>query len=641
MAFYRGWLQGLPLRQMADTYLETGMDLRAAKSTLRWVQDEFRRVALRHGRLADSRLLRLRIAETHVVTGQPASAPSIEDFREEYDPAGFYTFDELMVHYLERYPKASNDTGRKRAALLERQIRALNWIEGLLVTEPRPEDAIEAWFDPHIVKRLASAGIVTLADLHARIAGRGYHWSRGISQLGEIRAVRITGWLGRYDKALGALPAYALVKPDAATPAMTRRPLTALAVIPAHPSAEPAPGEGGQLPAIVPLEAMLLPATRSVSPGDPDTGSIATGSGIAATDDRGAIESWLNAKSGSPATFRAYRKEAERLLLWAACERGSTFGGMTVEDCSAYRDWICSLGRVDDSAWPYTVPQEAWFAPRFTKRYSPDWRPFEGPLSPKSVNFALTVCRAMFRWLSTVRYLKFDPWPAVANPRAIADAAPEMELTHVFSREDWSALLSSIGTIEDEAHRQRAKLLARLGLVTGMRISELAGARYDRIYTRPLRDGRGTRWMLKVLGKGDKWRAVPLTADILQLMRESLRLRGLPDDPRNAPDDTAIVARLSDGEPLTSSGIAQIMQAIFAQAAAHARDDGDAERSRVFDRASTHWVRHTTGSFLGNAGAPPSQIQQLLGHASIATTTIYTSTGEDELFKTVEKVLTP
>lgn len=685
MAFYRGWLQGLPLRDMADAYLETGLDLRLAKSTLSWVQDELRRAALRHGRHGEARLLRLRITDVHTVSGQSAELPSIDDFREDFDPGSFYSYDELMTHYLERYPQAGDDRARKRARLLERQLRTLNWLEALLVTAPVPADPVRAWLDPNIVARLHNGGIGTLGDLMKRIAEHGFHWYNTVPQMGATRAARLVKWVTDYAGSLGPLPASATTPPQKLTKAQTRRPLTELPLSGhnlAPPALAGAVAVDGGLPSIVPLEAMLLPRSPSgqlmVATATP--AEIRNGSRIEAANDREAIESWLNVQAAkSDATYRAYRKEAERLLLWAAHERGMTFGDLSVDDCAAYRNWLCNLGRVDDAAWPFNLPQQAWFAPRYVKRHSPAWRPFEGPLSPKSVHYALTVCRSLFRWLNHVRYLAFDPWVAVAGPGLANTAAgdededaPDTELTRVLSREDWSCVMATVDAIPDEAARLRAKLLFRLALVTGLRIAELAGARYkarsndrtkerstERIYAKPLRNGTGTRWMLKVRGKGAKWRSVPLTDDVLQLMRENLRQRKLPDDPRMVPEGTPVLARLVreqrpggrrvlepkrlksqllGGDPMTPSGIAQLVKQVFERAAQRLKDAGEHDHAKHLQRASTHWIRHTTGSFLGNSGAPPSQIQQLLGHVSIATTSIYTSTGEDELYGTVKDV---
>lgn len=145
LALYRGWLQGLDLKDLADRYLETGLDLRLAKSTLTWLRDTLSQAALRHGRRGEARLLRL-----HLTAERPQKAspiPSLEDFRAERDPSGFYREDELIQLYLDSFPEARDKRGRQRQRLIERQLAALVWIERLLVTDPVPADLVSAWFD--------------------------------------------------------------------------------------------------------------------------------------------------------------------------------------------------------------------------------------------------------------------------------------------------------------------------------------------------------------------------------------------------------------------------------------------------------------------------------------------------------------
>ena len=62
LAFYRGWVQGLDIKSLADLYLETGLDLRLAKATLTWLRDTLSQAALRHGRWGEARLLKLHLA---------------------------------------------------------------------------------------------------------------------------------------------------------------------------------------------------------------------------------------------------------------------------------------------------------------------------------------------------------------------------------------------------------------------------------------------------------------------------------------------------------------------------------------------------------------------------------------------------
>lgn len=648
MAFYRGWLQGLPLRQMADTYLVTGLDLRVAKSTLRWIQDTLRKAALRHGRFGEARLLRVRIQGQRFGTSEKppaAAAPTIDEYREDVDPAGFYTYEQLLETYLDRYPQESASAAdNRRARLVERQVEAVNWITSLLVTDPVPDDAVKAWFDSPLCDRFEAQGISTIADLQGHMARTGYHWYKPIKGVGRTTASRVVRWLITYKEPLGALPAHVYTKPARLTlEQKTPKPTTLSFSGPVEPLAldEAPPQSLRESILMVPLEAMLLPVTRQWGVIETiDTENLKSGSEIDASDDRQAVESWLNARASSDHTRHAYRKEAERLVLWACHERGKTLPELNVSDCTSYRDWLCSLGRIADADWHFRIAQKDWFAPRYTRRHTPAWRPFEGQLSGRSVDYALTVCRSLFKWLAQVRYIASDPWPAVGKIRAVAGPAPEIELTRVFSTHVWQFLVDSLDLIENRVKRRRTHLLLRTALVTGMRLSELASLRCSNFYVKPLRSGDGQRWMLKFLGKGNRWRAVPLTDDLIAVLSEDLVDRGMPADPLHASDDAPVFATLDDEAPLTASGIAQSLTVFFKRVGVAAAMQGDDEVAGVLRRASVHWIRHTTGAFLGNNGVPATQIQQLLGHASVATTSIYTSTNEDELYRSVSAVFT-
>jgi site-specific recombinase XerD len=646
MAFYRGWLQGLPLEKVADLYLETGLDLRIAKSTLRWVQDMLRRTALRHGRHGEARLLRLKIEDTHAVSAQAPSLPSIDDFREDFDPTGFYSYDELMTHYLERFPQAGNDRARKRARLLERQLRTLNWLEGLLVTSPVPADPIEAWFDDVIIWRLKGADIRTLGDLLARIKDRGYHWYKTVPQLGETRANRLITWLETYRDSLGAIPAAAKVKPRSGKKAAKVRSMVIYRgpepaampgslpvraeVVSEEPDSHPAPLDTP----IVPLEAVLLPDHRDLYPAS--HGWIPQDCMIQAHNDREAILEWLRTKSGSPATERAYRKEAERLVIWAMIEHGKTLADLRVTEANDYREFLQALGRVSAEEWKWTRSQEDWQAPRNTPRHSDKWRPFEGKLSSQSVNYALNVCKALMAFLAAAGYVQFNPFAFAKKIRPLADdIAPDIELTRRISRFQWDVLMEAIERISDEDDRLRAQAILRLALVTGLRLAELVGARWGRVKAVTERDGR-TRWKLTVLGKGGKWRDVPIVDDVMVQLREWMRRRDLPVNPGQADDETPIIAR-KDGMPITESGLYWLIKQYFALGHALMTERGHDAEAAVFEKASTHWIRHSTGSIMADEGVPPTHIQKLLGHVSVATTSIYTDTSGDEIHKAVSK----
>lgn len=609
LAFYRGWLQGLALKTLADRYLETGLDLRLARSTLTWIQDTIRQAALRHGRHGEARLLRLPLSRSQ--PDVPVEIPALEDFQADRDPSGFYNEDELIRLFLETYPQAADKKSRQRQKLIGRQIEALVWVEQLLATDPVPGDLVSAWFDGAVADRLILADIPTIDALMDRIRHKGYRWWMTVPKLGEKGAARVVQWLRGYELALGSLPDHAL------------SPLRSLSV----------PVRLGQRhpqTAIVPIEAFAVPANVDGTsgsnrwPGRPR---------IDAENDLQAIHAWLATKSGNRNTQRAYRKEAERMLLWAIIERGKALSDLSVDDCTGYRDWLSMLGRSQPDQWAFTIQQTDWIAPRNTPRFSADWRPFDGALSASSVKHAITILGSLFEWLVRVQYCAFNPWDAVGKTLVVQQEAPEnIELTRVFSAGQWQFLMNHLHGMVQTDHTERLRFALPFAHATGLRLSELVDAKTGRLYTMPLRDGTGVRWMLKVFGKGGKWRAVPVPDRIIALLRAFLERRGLDSDPLASPPDTALIPRVASNEAISPSGLYKAIRGLFQDAAHALHASGKAHDARAFERASVHWLRHSCGSHLGSSGVPVNLIQKLLGHASVATTSIYTESDEERLW---------
>lgn len=614
LAFYRGWLQGLDLKGLADRYLETGLDLRLAKSTLTWLRDTLSQAALRHGRWGEARLLKLRLAaETDAGCD---SFPTLEEFRAEHDPDGFYCEDELIRLYLDTFPQAGDKKCRQRQRLIKRQLAALFWIERLLTTDPVPSDPVSAWYDKPVADRLILAGIPSIGALMQRIRDRGYRWWVTVPKLGEKGAARIVAWLRGYEASLGPIPDHALA-PIRTQPVpqliQTRRRETG----------------------IVPIEAFVAPEALS---GRSGANRHHLPPRIEATDDHQAILSWLATKSGSPHTERAYRKEAERLLLWAVLERGKALSDLSVEDCAAYRDWLSMLGRTEPEQWTFRVAQQNWIGKRNIPRFSPNWRPFDGPLSATSVRQALTVLSSLFEWLVRVQYCAFNPWDAVSKKLAPRDDAPEdIELTRVFSKAQWRYLTEYLAQQPDHPNTHRLRFVLPFAYATGLRLSELVDAKIGRLYTMPLHDSLGVRWMLKVRGKGGKWRAVPIPDSVLNALGEYLAHRGLATDPLVNPPETPLIAHLDANEPISASSLYKTLRGLFLGASDALRSEGRTQEAKDFERATVHWIRHTRGSHLGLDGVPPNLIQKLLGHASLATTSIYTETDDERLWQEITK----
>jgi len=203
----------------------------------------------------------------------------------------------------------------------------------------------------------------------------------------------------------------------------------------------------------------------------------------------------------------------------------------------------------------------------------------------------------------------------------------------VFSQAQWRYLTHHLDQLPRDAHSHRLRFVLPFAYATGLRLSELVDAKVGRLYTMPLRDSLGVRWMLKVRGKGGKWRAVPIPEGVLIALGEYLTRRGLPPDPLANPSETPLIARLGGNEPVSPSSLYKALRPLFQGAADALRAEGHMQEAKDFDRATVHWLRHTRGSHLGLAGVPPNLIQKLLGHASLATTSIYTESDEERVWQ--------
>ena len=615
LAFYRGWLQGLDLKLAAERYLESGIDLRLARSTLAWIQQSLAMAARRHGKHALARLLRLPLGTLPEAAGSTTALPSLDDFRAEVDPDNFYSEKDLAAMYVEAYPQSADRRVMRHARLVERQLAALVWVEELLVTDPQPEDAIAAWFEEGLADRLILAGIPTIEALQQRIRTLGYRWWVSVPRLGEKGARRLVAWLTTHEPSLGAMA------PQGLAP---RRSLSQVELV--RPPAT----------AILPLESFTPPTALDGTQGENRAPGRCR---IAADNDYQAIQAWLAARASNPNTERAYRREAERLLIWAILERGRALSSLSIEDVTGYRDWVSGLGRTPTETWPWRIAQHEWLGKRGTPRWSDDWRPFEAPLAHRSRVQGYTIVKSLFDWLVKVRYLDSNPWdsvPAPANDQL--EDAPELELTHALTRPQWAFVMEYLARQPDSPEIGRLRFALPFAYATGLRLSELVDARTGRLYSMPLRCGLGVRWMLKVLGKGGKWRTVPMPSVVMAALAVYCASRGQSGNLEFLPPDTPLIAGLNGEHALHGSTLYKILKGFFAEVA-NALDVASLDRDAIVLRAaSTHWIRHTRGAHSAES-MPANMLQKLLGHASLSTTSIYMSTDEETLYQTLEDTL--
>lgn len=399
LAFFRGYLEGLDLTLLAKRYLETAgaaqSELQVAKDALRWIRGQLMQAARRQGHFTDARLILIEPEKLNAPSSRVI--PSLDEFREEHDPHEMYSEAELLALFHEEYGdiKAGDRRTLRNERLRRRQLAALSELEKLLDAKPALSDKVEGWLNQNVAQRLQASGLQTLGDLVTRINTRGYRWWTQVPRLGEKTAVQLVAWL-RTEPVSQALGVRLRVQASSKTRQLSRDVLQA-----------DRPKEFG----IVPLEYLALPPEFDGTRGS-NRGAACT---LAARRDDEVVRAWLNLKSPESSTWRSYRKEAERFLLWAVMEQRRPLSSVVPEDCKAYRIFLTQLGVVDEENWSFRIPADRWLGPRGTDRWSPAWRPFEGPLSSSSRNLAITIIASMYRWLTANGYLQTNPWEGLSG----------------------------------------------------------------------------------------------------------------------------------------------------------------------------------------------------------------------------------
>ena len=459
----------------------------------------------------------------------------------------------------------------KKANLSRKVFQAIDYLRNAVVPEPLVTDDIGKWLPERICRSLQAHGIRTLADLTVRVPRRRMWWA-GIDGLGATGAKRIEAFFAQY-------------------PQLTER-AHALIAVPTHSD-------------IVPWEVLRVPEDVDGSYGV--FRAPRKTCSLNADNDYQAVNAWLSLHE-TPSTLRAYRKEAERLILWAALERGVAMSSLTAEDAVAYRAFL-------------RRPASRWMGPSLS-RTSPEWRPFTGPLCARSVAYALSVLGAMYRWLMEQGYVLTNPFAGIKVRGAARTTA--MEIQHVFSDGEWALIRTIADGLEwsygwTAPAAQRLRFILDFAYATGLRISELVEVSLRSVHV----DDRDDHW-LSLVGKGSKPGKVALPPLARSALQRYLVQRGLPTTPSMWIPSTKLIGAmgLENQSGISATRLWVVMKRFFETAAGEVEQENPALAEKL-RKATPHWMRHTHATHALARGAELTSVRDNLRHASISTTSIY------------------
>ena len=209
--------------------------------------------------------------------------------------------------------------------------------------------------------------------------------------------------------------------------------------------------------------------------------------------------------------------------------------------------------------------------------------------------------RAFTYWAASQKWIESDIGAALEVPK------PLRKLPEVLNQEEANTVVEAMqlrASEEPTPENLRDLAIIEVLYASGIRVSELCG-----LNIRDLDFGRNT---LQVLGKGNKERVIPISNELAKSLAQYMKEK--PDPFKGTP--TIFIN--DKGKPLSPKNVYNFVKFYLSQVT-------------TLDKRSPHILRHSFASHLLEGGADLRTVQEILGHASLSTTQIYTHVSAERL----------
>jgi integrase/recombinase XerC len=239
-------------------------------------------------------------------------------------------------------------------------------------------------------------------------------------------------------------------------------------------------------------------------------------------------------------------------------------------------------------------PGLAEIAPAFIRSWLASLK--ENKNTAKTINRKISSLKSYFKYHLREESLEKTPMAGIVSPKI------PKRLPQYVEQKDISTLFNHV-EFPDNWKGRTDRLLLAIFYNTGMRLAELVSLRENQVSLAQ----KETKNSIKVLGKGNKERVIPVGIELAGLIREYVvEKRKILENP-----DTNFLLVSEKGKKLYMKYVYRVVKQYL----------GDVT---TIDKKSPHVLRHTFATHLTNNGADLNAVKELLGHSSLAATQVYT-----------------
>lgn len=233
----------------------------------------------------------------------------------------------------------------------------------------------------------------------------------------------------------------------------------------------------------------------------------------------------------------------------------------------------------------------------------------DAEMSSKSINRKISTLRSFFKYQLKTGKMEMSPTANIIAPK-IGKRLPVF-----IKEEDTKLLLRSVSGITEDWRSLNGKMLLTLFYSTGMRLSELINLKEKQLDL-----GRS---QIKVLGKGNKERIIPVSKEIITIIRDYQQWKKREFE--KTEEEVFLITE--KGKKMYPKYAYLLVKQYLGEI-------------KTLDKKSPHILRHTFATHLMNSGADLNAVKELLGHSSLASTQVYTHNTIEKL-KDVHKKAHP